>query len=250
MQAQQEQDELIKRKDELIQRNHELEILIAEFEARQLAQASMDEKILDSFMDNLDEVAKFLGLDELNISREDINIYSNFVMARSAVFGSGIELTFRYSIISEGIKWTLLEYIIGPISGPGYLDSGRGWWQEFNEKVFDEAFIMRVYLYEDLWPEPVGEYVEVEISPDEWQRQVIYHMRAHLGIQIADLWYEGSHLVVDLTPAGAIPFNWGSFGGAVLSSSFIDSLATLPNVSEVKVLVGGQRGVGADHFRF
>jgi hypothetical protein len=89
-----------------------------------------------------------------------------------------------------------------------------------------------------------------EIQPEGWQEQFIELMGRYAGIQIARLWYEGSRLVADLKPAGAVFFNWGSHGGHMRTRSLISSLASLPNVTEIEVLVGGQRGYAADHFSF
>ena len=220
-------------------------------ESEEKVYASIDDDILNSFMENLPSVAKFIGVDDLYVAVEDITQQGHFITASSESFiGGRIQLTFRYWVWQDDIRWVLLEYSVGAIVGSGTFDGGHAVWQWQQEGMFDESFVMRFYSYEDIWPEPIGEYAEQEIVPYNWQSQIIEHMRTHKDIRIINLWYEESRLVVDITPASAVPFNWGSFGGAVRSRALIDSLASMPNVTEVEILVGGQRGVSADHFSF
>ena len=240
---------LIAMNDEQIQIIADLTDLIAEIEEQQDIQSTIHDEILDSFMENLDSVAEFLGIHDLYIAREDIVLQGNFVEAQSTFFGGGVSLFFRYWTWQDEIEWVLLEYIVGPIGGPGFI-TGRPWWACAQEDMFEESFTMRIYRHWDYLDGPQYDNFYEEVLPMDWQGQVIYHMHVHLGIQIAGVWFEGSRLVVDLTPAGAVPFNWGSFGGTMLSNSLFDSLATLPNVTEVEVLVGGQRRVSSDHFNF
>jgi len=209
------------------------------------------QEILISFMEYLTAIKEFLGVDELYVAQEDITLQGNILTAYSdSFFAGGIRLLLRYSVWNERINWTLIEYTIGPITGPGFLDAGRSAWQWQQGELFDGSFYMRFHIYEDINPEPIGSYVEETITPQDWQHQVRTLMCTHLDIQLVDIWYEGTRLVVDITPASAIPFNWGSTGGAVLTLTLINTLASMPNVTEIEVLVGGQRGMWADHFSF
>jgi hypothetical protein len=214
------------------------------------APAQLDEqhdKILASFMDNLYSAMDFLGIHDLSVPDESIEILGNIVTARSSYIGNEVILTFRYNADGEEIRWTFIEYIIGPIAGPANLDGGKTWWQWQQTDLFDENFTMRFFLHSE---QNVYEYFDEEIAYQNWQEQVINHMLTHTGIRIAHLWYEESRVVVDLKPAGALPFNWGSHGSAMSGRSLIDSLATLPNITEIEILVGGQRGVSTEHFYF
>ena len=233
---------------------------MTELEEQLYIQAVKNEKILDSFMRNLSDIAEFLGVDELNIPRENVNIQGNFVTAyfndvaihRQQTTNHHVGLTFHYKIYKDEISWTLLRYSIGIVSGPGILSSGRSWQGE----LFDENFTVRFFPLVDwggeFWGATLDDipHFDEEISPYNWQEQIINHMMTHNGIRIADLWYEGYRLIVDLTPAATIFFDWGSTGGHSHVRALIDSLATLPNVTEIEVLVGGQRGVYANHFSF
>jgi hypothetical protein len=219
-----------------------------------------NDKILDSFMNNLNVVAELLGVDELNIPRENVNMHGDFVTAyfndvaihRHITTHHRLELIFQYEILQDEVRWTFLSYNIGGVSGPGILHSGRFWQGD----LFAENFIVRFFPLIDwggeFWGATLDDipYFDEEISPYNWQEQIKNHMIAHNGIRIADLWYEGQRLIVDLTPAAAIFFDWGSSGSQSHLRALIDSLATLPNVAEIEVLVGGQRGISASHFSF
>lgn len=232
----------------------ERDLLIAEQEAQRYSSEAEAEaernKISYSFRAYLGDVAELLGIDALYVADEDIELQGNFVAARSTYQSNEVRLFFRYWLWGEEIQWVLMEYSVGGISGPGFLDAGRSWWQWKQEDIFFESFTMRFYSHIDIYPELNFYYFDEEVLPENWQGQVIGYMQRHAGIQLADLWFEGSRLVADLTPAAAMSFNWGSLGGSMRSRSLIDSLATLPYVTEIEVLVGGQRGVVADHFSF
>ena len=190
-----------------------LQGIIAELEKQYQAQSMIHDEILDSFVENLASVSEFLGLDDLFIADEDITRHGPFVTAYSDSFvGGGIRLIFHYHVLHGDIRWTLLEYTIGPIEGPGFIDGGHVIRQWQQEDLFDESFIMRFYSYDDVWPEPIGSYIEKEISPYSWQSQVKKHMQTHRDIRIINLWYEQSRLVVDITPASAVPFNVCNMG--------------------------------------
>jgi hypothetical protein len=224
---------------------------IAEFEARENLREAQHEIILQSFLENLEHAALFLGVNELNAHEAEIEITDGFVTARFPFdAASDVLLTYRYFHRSDEIHWVLLQYAVNWVGGYGFLDSGRSAWQWQQDEIFTESFTMRFYATEDINPDPIYVYFDEEITPHNWQRQVIDHMRTHTGIRLADLWLEESRLVADLTPAAAVPFNHGSTGGAVYLHRLITSLSTLPNVTEIEVLVGGQRGMWADHFNF
>jgi len=134
---------------------------------------------------------------------------------------------------------------------PYHLDAGRWFWQmwwEWEGLSLDD-FSLRIYPHEGAIHD-FENYHEIEISSEYWEVQIIDAMREHTSIRIADLWFEETRLVVDLEHAEGFLFNWGSSGGYFRTRQLIDSLATVPNVTEIIVLVGGARGVSADHFSF
>ena len=229
----------------------DLQATIAQMEGLGHAGGVTRDEILVSFIDNLDSVAAFLGLDELEVAEEDIVLHGDIVTAHFPVNILNQHrgrLIFRYWVWGEEIRWRLLEYEMGAASGPGFLHSGRYWWRSY--RPFDQNFAVRFALLNDSLDFDVLEYIEEEIEYEDWQAQVTAHMQAHTGIQLADLWYEENRLVVDLTPAASISFNFGSTAGIMRTVSLIASLSTLPNVEEIEVLVGGQRGVYDNHFSF
>ena len=132
-----------------------------------------------------------------------------------------------------------------------HYDAGRWWWRmmQYGESLPLDDFTLRIYPHPGAWYD-FEYYYELEVTAEMWEIQVIDSMRENTGIRIADMWFEETRLVVDLEHAEGILFNWGSSGGYFRTRSLIDSLATMPNVTEIIVLVGGLRGVGADHFNF
>jgi len=250
-----EQYYLIDTINEQTQEIEALQGLIADFEVQHHIQTTIQNEIIDSFMDNLDWIAEFLGVPGLYIAENDIVLHRNFlVTAHGRGDSYWVDLVMQYWVFGDEsieIIWELLRYNIHGVAGSGMWDGGKSAWQWKQYDLFDESFTMRFYNHIDY---SLYEYFDEEISPQDWQAQVISHMRVHTGIQISDLWYEGldgeSRLVVNLTPAASIRFNWGSTGGQMLVLTLIDSMSTLPNVMEIEVLVGGQRGVSADHFSF
>jgi len=247
-------DEIARLEAERDQAVAELQAFVAEMEEEHRSQAAAEAEILASFMANLDSVGEFLGIDDLYslINEDSIVIRDSFVTVGGGWHGNGMGFTLLYRVQgrNRNISWNILSYGIGPIGGPRPLDSGRSWWRWEQERLFDESFTVRFYSYHEFSPQPIYEYVDEEILPEDWQGQVISHMLTHNNIRLADLWYEGTRLVVDITPAGAVPFNWGSHGSGMRGLSLLTSLATLPGVTEIELLVGGQRGVYVDHFNF
>ena len=214
----------------------------------------VDGRILVSFTDNLEDVRVFLGLDELVVAEESISWMGNgFIFAVSENLWrdhSPVELLFEYRFWGESIGVRLIYYrVAGFGAGYGFTEAGRPW--RLQDHMFEESFVMRAIRHDSNFFE-IESYVEVVIEPENWQAQVVAHFDEFLGIRLFDVWYErDGRLVADLAPLciGA-PWNWGSTGGRVSTLNIIESLATLPNVTEIEVLVGGQRGVEADHFSF
>jgi len=91
------------------------------------------------------------------------------------------------------------------------------------------------------------EIIGVEGFTDTF-RKLMYE---HTGLQILDLWFEGSKLYVDLHES-AIGFfdHHGTAGGAINATIFEKSILSMPGISSFEVLVNGQRGVMGNHFNF
>jgi len=214
----------------------------------------VDAKILASLMDNLEDVRVFLGLDELVVAEENVSWMGNgFIFAVSENLwrdNSPVELLFEYRLWGESISVRLIRYRVeGFGAGYGFMGAGRPW--ALQDLMFEESFTIRAIRHDSNLFE-IESYVEAAIEADGWQAQVVAHFAQHLGVRLIDVWYErDGRLVADLAPLciGA-PWNWGSTGAWVSTLNVIESLATLPNVTEIEVLVGGQRGVEGDHFSF
>jgi hypothetical protein len=121
-------------------------------------------------------------------------------------------------------------------------------WNQDENNTFSEGFVMRFYRYSD-WD--IYDYIIEEIEPESWHNQVIELMFEHTGIRIGGIWYESNGLlIVNLMPIERFPFDWGSTGGGIRASTLLRSLSSLPNVSNILVLMGGQYGAQASHFNF
>jgi len=129
------------------------------------------------------------------------------------------------------------------------LDAGRSWWNWVLGQPTIQDFTMRIYQHPEAWYD-FDNPVLVEISSENWQGRIKAAIEQHRGIVIDDIWFEQDRLVVDLCPEDAVRFNWGTSGGYFRTRALIDSLATVPNVAEIVVLIAGERGVWADHFSF
>jgi len=240
-------------RDMLVESVADLQTTIAQMEARNLPWGVTREEVLRSFRANLPSVVEFLGINEIYVAEGDIWLQRNSVIAffdwdYSDRYGQG-RLIFYYRSFGGEVQWFLLQYFLGPINGRGFLDAGRSRLQWTQQELFDENFAMRFYRYSQVYPEPIYEYFDVEIEYEDWQAQVIYHMQAHTDIRLADLWYEGNRLVVDLTPAATIPF-FSRWSDGRHIRTLITSISTMPDVTEIEVLVDGRRGIEGDGFWF
>jgi len=250
----QEQAQELLELDELVATLEDQLALVSE---QYIYDAANRAEIIDSFMENLEWIGEFLGVEEFYFVENDIMLSENFITAYGTGDDLNIELVLGYRVVDDEITWELLRYSIGGFVGFGGADRGMNLWQLLQDDLFDESFTMRFYNHDD---SEEYEYHDVEISPEDWQAQVISYMQVHTGILINDLWYEGdagsdsssetNRLIVDLMPAAVVPFDFGSTGSYARTRNLIDSLATLPDVTEIEVLAGGQRGVSGSHFSF
>ncbi|MDR2168493.1 MAG: hypothetical protein LBE35_11705 [Clostridiales bacterium] len=222
----------------------ELENRIDELVQTQQDNAAEQEAIIDDFLENVDwtAIADFLGIPDLYIARENIELHGDFVFASGYfLFEDDMHLIFYHD---DWAGWRLLEYrvhwVVGRVDLPPY-------WAWEQVRLFDSPFAVRFYNYFDF---DDYEVITREIEPEGWQRQVIEYMATYAHTHINHIWYEGSLLVADLKPAPAVFFNWGSTGGYLRTMMLINSLSSMPNVAEIQVLIGGQRGVAMDHFNF
>jgi hypothetical protein len=103
--------------------------------------------------------------------------------------------------------------------------------------------------YVNLLPEAL-KFNEEEIDGQNLWTEFIRLMREHTGIRVTDLWYQETRLYVDLAPVETIVFNWGTTGSAHRQNILLYTLFTLPDVTEIVILIGGEAGVYADHFSF
>ena len=216
---------------------------------------AVDADVLAQLFGYLEHVQKFLGLKELAVAEDGIILLHDNIIRVAAEtsfrgFPSPIELLFSYEIWGDTIHIRLISYhAANYMSGGEISDGGKSAWFWENENLFEESFTIKALRHDANFFE-VEYYAELTIEPDNWESQIIAHFDEHLDIRLFGIWYEDDRLLVNLTPESAIYFNWGSTGGYIQTLNLIESLATLPNVYEIEVLVGGRRNEWADHFSF
>jgi len=92
------------------------------------------------------------------------------------------------------------------------------------------------------------EYHIEHISYVNLLEDTIKFLNLHTGIEIINIFYQGSMLIVDLHPNFVTKMDHGSLGGAVLSNMVLHTFASFPEVEEIKFLKDGMEGVSGWHF--
>ena len=210
--------------------------------------------ILEDLMENSEVIRAVLGGEWVEIREEDVHVGAQYVMAPVTVHAPYGEMVVPidayvflfYHVWPTGeIVWRVQSHSHQsppPAAGPSP-------WLENYLPIDGDTTVMRFYIYRD-WNE-IEDIIEETISRENWREEVPRLMRTHRrAIDIRDLWYDGDRLYVDLFPAPAIFFNWGTTGSWILTQTLVDSLGSLPGVAEIVVLVGGEAGHWADHFDF
>ena len=105
------------------------------------------------------------------------------------------------------------------------------------------------YVYDKSYAEILA-YIPIDIPADNWRKEIPQLMLRHSDIHVLDLWLEGGRLYVDLCPECIIFFDMGSFSGYAMTTALVNSLASLPLVEEIFVLVDGAEGHYGSHFDF
>ena len=117
---------------------------------------------------------------------------------------------------------------------------------------FDGLETINIRLYDLIWQEDGDEltYVTEEICAENWAQEAAVLIRQSSGLDIRDIWYEGNRLFADLTPATALMFGYSGHAAIHYSAVLLASLASLPYVEEIEILVGGTRGIFIDGFGY
>lgn len=69
-------------------------------------------------------------------------------------------------------------------------------------------------------------------------------------LQIQKAVVDGNSITIDLSKAEAQKFNAGSASGITRTNILAATLVNLPDISEMKVTVDGEKGVAGDHYNF
>ncbi|MCL2397696.1 MAG: hypothetical protein FWC93_06475 [Defluviitaleaceae bacterium] len=223
---------------------------------RQLLENQEEEPVFQGWPAS--EIRRYLaenGYKNIAFDEDDIIVGPQFVMASGRAYiettstYAGIDVIFAYLVFSDSSAyWHVVHYIADAgvrLATDGLRAETRQEWP-----IGGESAIVRFVTFHDTWPEDYFSYFYEEISGANWRDEAMRLMLEHTDIDVQNLWYEGSRLVVDLTLETSIPFNWGTTGGYLRTRNLIDSFASFPGVTEIEVLVDGVAGVSADRFSF
>jgi len=89
-----------------------------------------------------------------------------------------------------------------------------------------------------------------DISTANLSDDTIQFMKLYNGIQIDGVWYEDDRICVDLNESELSKLNAGSTAGTMSTAILLKTFASYPNVKEIEVLIGGEKGCIGDHFMF
>ena len=110
---------------------------------------------------------------------------------------------------------------------------------------------VKIYLYnqnDSLFE--ATEYKTEKISMNNLSADTVKFMTLYNGIQIDKVWYEGDRLCVDLNLSERFELDRGSTAGMLRKDILLKTFSSYPNVKEIKILIGGERGCIGDHFMF
>lgn len=101
-------------------------------------------------------------------------------------------------------------------------------------------------------PNGIGEfgYINKHITDTHWDSELIELMYLYNGIEIKSLYRIQQKIYVDLMPIEAERFNLSSLMGYARTAVLLNTIATLPDVEEIEVLIDGFGGIYGAHFSF
>ena len=111
----------------------------------------------------------------------------------------------------------------------------------YNDNYFDTFFSIS---YDDIIVN------EITVFGDDWLNQVANLIDEHIGVSVIDISIDNGRLSIDLSPQASRNFFQGSSGGGVQHAKLILTLASLPGVNEITILVNGMRNYAHDHVSF
>lgn len=205
-------------------------------------------QIRQNLIQNSHIILEALGGDEIIIHEDDILVGTGSALARVGIpvrdWPVDIDVILLYHTAGDDIVWQLFAYTM---VHTGMQTAAPIPEEEQPLPTYDDTITLRFFQYSD-WDDYTVVYEN--ISRENWRAQTISLMQQHTGIGIRDIRYDGTRLYVDIFPIDIIPFNWGSTGGAIRTQTLVNSMASLPGVDEIVILVGGVGGHWADHFDF
>ncbi|MCL2375825.1 MAG: hypothetical protein FWC76_00375 [Defluviitaleaceae bacterium] len=209
-----------------------------------------DEEIIADLMDNAEIILQVTGGEGIVLNEEGITVGPWYVSVSGRMelsthtwSGMSIDVLLTYIVQDGQIHWDVTAYWVQGIQQMHMPTQGG---PSHFPRTGNVA--VRFYDFDDNTFE--GTYITEQIAAASWQEDVKRLMFEHTGIRLRDVWYEDRRLVVDLMPVEGAIADWGSTGGHIHTLRLIHSLASLPDVEEIKVLVGGVGGHIGSHFNF
>ena len=121
-----------------------------------------------------------------------------------------------------------------------------------NEEVWDDycddiSFYFDARIYHSNAMADGFEYIPVRISYENMVAETIARTQeVDWFPPIHNFWYEGTKIYVDLVENSRDMFQ-GTTGERMSSGSIVKTFATFPNVTEIEILIGGERNMWQTH---
>ncbi len=109
---------------------------------------------------------------------------------------------------------------------------------------------VRYYFYRGQSFEQEYAYSEKLITYADLVQDTIKNMNEYCGIKITAIWYEGNKICVDLDESEVYKLDAGSTAGWIETYVLLETFSSYPNVKEIEILIGGQKGMSGEHFSF
>ena len=149
-----------------------------------------------------------------------------------------VEAIFNFRLRYDEIRLSLLCYDpFGRGEWRNPWDSpNKHRWVRYHEL---ETVPMRFYSMGSDWGEI--DYIVEYLNGDTFSEKLAYYSLKHLNRRIVDAWFVGRILYVNLHHSEPMAMGNGTFGELVRYSTLVLSMASVPNIEALVILVDGQR---------
>jgi len=118
-----------------------------------------------------------------------------------------------------------------------------------NQDILSETSEVKFYNFFDDGESITHEYQTVNISSENMPAVTNQNL-GRAGIEVQNIYYEGSRLIVDLAPIMEQTMDHGSSGSLCKLHSMLYTFASFPGVKEIKILINGVEDIEGSHFSF